>query len=143
MRLRSRIRTVDDKESDNRIGSKGAGMHTIRTLGSSFATALVVAAVAASSGLANVDNGTSPVTGDSGGQLPRFAIHSASPVRLTGDSGGQLPRFAIEPVHAEPAATSGFDWGDAAIGGGFVSALVLAGGIVLVVRRRHDHLAPA
>jgi hypothetical protein len=118
-------------------------MRTIHRLSSSFAAALAVAAVAASSGLAGVDNGASPLTGDSGGQLPRFAIHSASPVRLTGDSGGQLPRFAIEPVRAEPTATTGFDWGDAAIGGGLVSALVLAGGIVLVVRRRHDHLAPA
>jgi hypothetical protein len=97
-------------------------MRTIHRLSSSFAAALVVAAIAASSGLAGVDNGASP---------------------LTGDSGGQLPRFAVEPVRAEPAATTGFDWGDAAIGGGFVSALVLAGGIVLVVRRRHDHLAPA
>jgi len=57
--------------------------------------------------------------------------------REAADAPGRAVNDVMAPVTAEPAGSSGFEWGDAAIGAGSALglALVLAGGAASITRR--------
>jgi hypothetical protein len=143
MRPGAPLRTVELMEQNTKTGSKGGVMRIIAKLIAGLALALVVAALAVPAAPASLGKG-GPEGGPSGAAIVPGAVGGPA-VRLTGDSGGQLPRYRIGSASTVSTYSStGFDWGDAAIGAGFAGVVVLLGGaLTLVVRRRQDRLATA
>ena len=67
------------------------------------------------------------------GLVPAALSSSGSYIGHVGGPGG----VGLVSTAASPSATGGFDWADAAIGGGFVAGLgILGAGAALMLRRR-------
>jgi hypothetical protein len=134
--------------------------HSRKALGTGLATTLAVSAFVAPGALAGqLDLGT-PVVRDAAASTqrandlrsPDARDAAAKPDSSTAPQWPAHPQVLGHPASAagkttpiQGAASSGFDWGDAAIGAGAVCTLVLTGvGGTLVVRRvRRPQVAPA
>jgi hypothetical protein len=100
-----------------------------------LATAVALAAVVAPApALAEYSADSRP---DGGISLPSSGLSADS----RPDGGVTLPESS--PVTASSTSDGGFDWGDAAMGaGGITLLLVAAGGTALVTQRRHAARTP-
>lgn len=122
--------------------------HTIRHLSQAVALALVAAGIAIPVGAAAVKHSSAAPTGEAKNGTPFTQLVTAPASLPTGEAKNQLPFTApaeVQPQTIVLRTSSGFSWGDAAIGafGALGIAFALTGIAMYARTTRPQHSSPA